>query len=88
MVANGWDLTEKGWRKVLIFSSFTELSRFLAALAPEADVRDHHPDLRVFRASRLEIHLITHDAESVTDKDEELAFLIDELASNFSLIPG
>lgn len=88
MVANGWQLTEKGWRKVLVFASFTELTRFLALLAPEADARDHHPDLRIFRASHLEIHLLTHDVKAVTHKDEALAAVIDELSEDFAVIPG
>lgn len=83
MAANDWNLTENGLRKVLIFNSFSELTGFLARVGPEADARNHHPDLRVFRATHLEIHLITHDAGTVTDKDYALAEVIDRIVEEF-----
>lgn len=88
MAASNWSLTEKGLKRVLVFKSFTELTKFLEKLGPEADTCDHHPDLRVFRATHLEIHLVTHDVGKVTEKDEALANVIDQLAKDFVLIPG
>lgn len=88
MAANNWQLTEKGLLKVLHFKSFTDLTRFLTLLGPEADARDHHPDARIFRATYLEIYLITHDRSAITEKDEALARVIDELAEGFDLIPS
>lgn len=88
MAANGWELTEKGLRKVVIFGTFTELTQFLALVGPLADAVCHHPDLRVFRATHLEIVLITHDVGAVTAKDEALAEIIDELLKTPGIIPG
>lgn len=83
MAANDWNLTENGLKKVVVFTTFSELTRFLVLVGPEADARDHHPDLRVFRATHLEIHLITHDAGTVTDKDYALAEVIDRIVEEF-----
>lgn len=87
MAANGWELTEKGLRKVLVFGTFTELTQFLKLVGPLADAVCHHPDLRVFRATHLEMLLITHDVDAVTAKDETLAEKIDELMKTSGIIP-
>jgi 4a-hydroxytetrahydrobiopterin dehydratase len=52
----------------------------MTRIAFEAEKLSHHPDWsNVYNT--LNISLSTHDAEGVTDKDFELAKMIDELVS-------
>jgi 4a-hydroxytetrahydrobiopterin dehydratase len=83
MDVRNWIITDKGLFRSLSFQSFTALTQFLAELAPVADKLDHHPDLRIRKAVVLDIWLITHDSGTITEKDTELAAVINRLSESY-----
>ena len=66
-------------RKTFQFTNFTEAFGFMTQVALQAEKMDHHPEwFNVY--NRVEVTLATHEAGGLTDKDINLAFLIDEMA--------
>ena len=61
------------------FKDHIEAMGFVTRVAMAAEVMDHHPDLRIVY-NNVEIHLSSHDAGGVTDRDLRLATRINELA--------
>jgi len=61
--------------------SFTDAGRFAAAIAAEADDRDHHPDLALGYPGKVRIVLTTHSEGGVTELDVDLACRISEMAA-------
>ncbi len=58
------------------FADFVEAFSFMAAVALEAEKRNHHPDWsNVY--NRVHIQLTTHDAGGITEKDLDLAEAIE-----------
>ena len=61
------------------FSSFAEAFGWMASVAIVADKLDHHPEWsNVY--SRVDVELTTHDAKGLSERDFELARVMDELA--------
>lgn len=54
------------------------------AIAPEADRRNHHPDVSITGYRDVTFRLTTHSKGGITQRDVELATLIDELAEGSS----
>jgi 4a-hydroxytetrahydrobiopterin dehydratase len=52
----------------------------MTSIAIVADKLDHHPEWRNVY-SRVEVELTTHDAGGLSERDFELARVMDELAS-------
>lgn len=77
----GWSPSEDG--KALLrsfsFADFPEAFAFLTRVAMEAEKRDHHPEFTSLW-NRVDFRLTSHDAGAVTDRDRELARVIDRLA--------
>ena len=62
-----------------MFKDFSEAFSFMTRVALEAEKADHHP-LWTNVYNKVEIWLSTHDAvDVVTQKDHQLAALIDKL---------
>lgn len=83
MDVRNWIVTNDGLFRSLSFPSFTALTQFLAELAPIADELNHHPDLQVRKAVVLDIWLITHDSNSISEKDTELASVINRMLESY-----
>lgn len=63
----------------LIFKDFNKAFAFMTAVAAKADEMDHHPEWsNVY--NQVSIHLTTHDAGGLTEKDITLARYIDAAA--------
>lgn len=60
------------------FKDHIEAMGFVTRVAMAAEVMDHHPDLRIVY-NNVEIHLSSHDAGGVTERDIRLAGRINEL---------
>ncbi len=79
---HGWAEHEErdAIRKTFHFADFAEAFAFMTRVAILAEKRDHHPEwFNVY--NRVEVILSTHDAGGLTQKDIDLARLIDEVAS-------
>ena len=62
-----------------VFDDFKQAWKFMTAAADHADKHDHHPEwFNVY--SRVDVTLSTHDAGGVTEKDFELARVMDGAA--------
>lgn len=76
----GWHLSDDG--KALLrtyeFADFSEAFAFLTRVAMEAEKRDHHPEFTSVW-NRVDFRLTSHDADGVTERDFELAEVINQL---------
>jgi 4a-hydroxytetrahydrobiopterin dehydratase len=75
-----WSGTPVALARSIEFADFMTAVRFVTTLAPRCEELDHHPDLSL-RWRCVDVHLSTHSAGGVTDKDFQLAEVVDELAS-------
>jgi 4a-hydroxytetrahydrobiopterin dehydratase len=76
----GWEYNENALETTFEFQNFKEAFTLMTRIAFECEAMAHHPDwTNVY--NRLHIRLSTHDAGGVTDKDFQLARLIEELVS-------
>lgn len=74
----GWDYQEGALHTLFEFDNFKEAFTAMTRIAFEAEKMQHHPEWSNVYNS-LEIYLYAHDADGVTEKDFELARIIDEL---------
>jgi len=74
-----WIEANNKLKKTFQFKDFSEAFAFMTRVALAAEKMDHHPNWsNVY--NRVEIELSTHDAGNVvTEKDRQLAALIDKL---------
>ncbi len=78
----------RGWTEVagrdaiskkFVFADFNEAFGFMTRAALAAEKMDHHPEwFNVYK--NVEVTLSTHDAGGVTERDIELAALMDRIA--------
>jgi 4a-hydroxytetrahydrobiopterin dehydratase len=74
-----WTIENNRLTKHFEFKTQTQLCEFLLKVAQQADQIGHHPDVSIYKCSKLKIELFTHDQVSVTALDYKLAALIDLL---------
>jgi len=76
----GWEYENNAIHTSFEFDNFKDAFSVMTRIAFEAERLNHHPDwANVYNT--LNITLSTHDAGGVTEKDIELAKLINELVS-------
>jgi 4a-hydroxytetrahydrobiopterin dehydratase len=74
-----YDLDAQGIRRTLTFADFAEAFGFMTRVAIVAEKADHHPEwFNVY--NRVEILLTTHDAGGLSQRDIDLATMIDGFA--------
>ena len=77
---DGWEYNENAIHTSLEFNDFKDAFSVMTRIAFEAEKLNHHPDWsNVYKT--LNITLSTHDAGGLTQKDFELAKIIDALVS-------
>ena len=77
---DGWEFADNAIHTSLEFDDFKDAFAVMTRIAFEAENLNHHPDWsNVYNT--LQITLSTHDADGVTDKDFQLAKVIDALVS-------
>ena len=75
-----WTYQENAIHTSIEFGDFKDAFSVMTRIAFEAEKLNHHPDwTNVYNT--LQISLSTHDAKGVTQKDFDLAKIIDELVS-------
>lgn len=73
-----WGLDQHKLYRHFVFGSFIEAFGFMAQVALLAEAQNHHPEWsNVY--DRVEIHLTTHDAGGISERDFRLATSIDSL---------
>lgn len=82
IMPDGWTACDDdvAIHKRFTFADFSQAFAFLTQVAMEAEKRDHHPEFTSVW-NRVDFRLTSHDAGGVTDRDRELAAVIDQLAS-------
>ena len=75
-----WQEDQNKLKKTFRFKDFTEAFGFMTKVAIEAEKMNHHPTW-TNTWNTVSFELSTHDAGNiVTDKDRQLAAIIDQLA--------
>lgn len=77
-----WDCTGKYISCSFQFINFVEAFSFMTAVALEAEKANHHPDWENSYNS-VRIQLRTHDADTITQKDIDLASKINAIFKRF-----
>ena len=68
----GWSRDGDALTRTFTFDTFPDAIAFIQALAPEAEVLDHHPELfNVY--NRVDVRLTTHDTGGISALDVALA---------------
>jgi 4a-hydroxytetrahydrobiopterin dehydratase len=73
-----WTVDDEVLRRTFEFHTFVESMGFVTSVALLAEKANHHPDIDI-RWNRVTLALTTHDADGLTDRDVQLAVLIDGL---------
>ena len=74
----GWSLDQDKLYRRFTFENFVEAFGFMSQVALLAERMDHHPEwFNVY--NRVEIHLTTHDAGGISERDFTLARGIEKL---------
>ena len=74
----GWEYVEGVIRKQYTFETFPEALLFVNAVGFRAEQADHHPDIDI-RYRHVTCALVTHSEGRVTEKDLNMAGVIDGL---------
>jgi 4a-hydroxytetrahydrobiopterin dehydratase len=73
-----WHSDGKSISKTFKANTFPEAITWVVAIATQAEVVDHHPDIDI-RWTTLHISVTTHDQGGLTQLDIDLATAIDEI---------
>jgi 4a-hydroxytetrahydrobiopterin dehydratase len=79
----GWELYDNVLQKKFSFRSFKASMAFVNKVAELADSVDHHPDMMI-NYNRVLLKLTTHSQGGITDKDFNLAQMIDQTEKHSS----
>ncbi len=75
----GWRVKDGKLHRELQFADFVTAFGFMTRVALVAEKRDHHPEwFNVY--NKVVVDLVTHDAGGISDKDVELAKVMEALA--------
>ena len=75
----GWSVENGKLHREFKFSDFTYAFGFMATAAIAIEKRNHHPEwFNVY--NRVTVDLTTHDAGGITEKDTELAAMLEQIA--------
>ena len=78
-IDSDWHLDGGKLHRVFVFSDFVEAFGFMTQAAIHAEKMNHHPEWsNVYK--KVEVFLVTHEAGGITERDFELARIMDSLA--------
>ena len=75
---SSWTVNNGGLRREFSLPSFPSSIFFVNAVAHFAEIAAHHPDIHILY-NRVILHISTHSAGGITEKDFALARSVDEL---------
>ena len=74
-----WSIQNEKLHREYRFPNFAHAFGFMATAAIEIEKRNHHPEwLNVY--NRVTVDLTTHDSNGITQKDLDLAQLLEQIA--------
>ena len=75
----GWSVQNAKLHREYKFADFPHAFGFMATAAPQIEKMNHHPEwANVY--NRLTVDLTTHDAGGITQRDVDLAKLLESIA--------
>jgi len=78
----GWNVQGGKLHREFKFRDFKQAMAFMAAAIDDIEKLDHHPEwANVY--NHVSVDLVTHSANGITNKDFELAGVLDSVAANF-----
>jgi len=77
-----WTFKEPAIKRDFKFETFVEAFSFITSIALQAEKYDHHPDWSN-GYNKVSIELTTHTANGITQKDFDLAKIIDRLYKKY-----
>lgn len=77
-----WFIEGDSITKNYILPNFKEAMNFVNKIAELAEEKNHHPDIKIYNYRNVTINLSTHSAGGVTQKDLEMAKIIDQIYSS------
>jgi 4a-hydroxytetrahydrobiopterin dehydratase len=79
----GWTVENGKLHRTYKFPDFAHAMGFMATAAPLIERRNHHPEwANVY--NRVTVHLVTHDSGGITQKDADLAALLEGIAKKLA----
>jgi len=79
----GWTVKDAKLHREYKFPDFAHAIGFIATAAPKIEKMDHHPEwFNVY--NRIVVDLTTHDAGGITQRDVDLANLLEGIAKKLS----
>lgn len=79
----GWKVQNNKLHREYKFADFAHAFGFMATAAPTIEKNNHHPEwANVY--NRVTVDLSTHDAGGITQKDLDLAALLEGIAKQLS----
>ena len=83
-VPQGWVTRDNSLYKKYVFEDFNVAMKFMNQVAGVCNQMNHHPKwTNIYKT--VECWLRTHDAESITEKDIQLAQAMDQIASGLKM---
>jgi 4a-hydroxytetrahydrobiopterin dehydratase len=78
-INSDWQLDGGKLHRTFVFSDFVEAFGFMTRAAIHAEKMNHHPEWsNVYKT--VDVFLVTHEAGGITQRDFELAAIMDSLA--------
>lgn len=78
MSVNKWEIQSGQLYKKINFRQYKDALDFAMKVGRIAELKNHHPNM-VIDYMTVEIFLYTHDKNAITDKDHDMAEMIDHL---------
>ncbi|GAA0593474.1 4a-hydroxytetrahydrobiopterin dehydratase [Virgibacillus siamensis] len=75
---SGWEMQNGHLTKTYQLDDFNASLKFVNAVGELAEKADHHPDILI-QYNKVKLSLRTHDQDSITEKDFNLAGKIEQL---------
>ena len=72
MTPEGWTEADKALERTFEFHSFVDSLAFVNRVGELAEAENHHPDIAI-HYDKVTLRWWTHTADSITDRDRELA---------------
>ena len=73
-----WDIKNGKLSRDFVFDNYDLAFNFVSKISAVASTQNHHPEIH-FGWGFANIEIFTHEKNTITDKDYELAKAIDEL---------
>lgn len=78
-----WKVNNKKLTKTFECKTFNDLIDLLNHISKYCDTINHHPDFNVFNYNNITFELYTHDMNTISKLDYELANFIDEVHTKY-----